>query len=50
MSIIITPTISLMQDQVTNALSQGINAAYLGSAQIDKIVEHQSLNPDGKFD
>ena len=29
MSIIITPTISLMVDQVTNALSQGINAAYL---------------------
>jgi len=24
--------ISLMQDQVTNALSHGINAAYLGSA------------------
>ena len=32
-----------MQDQVANAVSHGINAAYLGSAQMDKTVEQQLL-------
>ena len=28
-----------MQDQVANTVSRGINAAYLGSVQMDKTVE-----------
>lgn len=33
-AIIVSPTISLMQDQVTNLTSKGIKATYLGSAQL----------------
>ena len=35
-----------MQDQVANAVSHGINTAYLGSTQMDKTVEQQLLNPN----
>ena len=44
-AIIITPTISLMQDQVHKL---GIPSVFLGSAQLDKSVEFQSLMPDSK--
>ena len=37
--IIVTPTISLMQDQVEKLNSMGIPAVYLGSAQFDKQAE-----------
>jgi len=49
-SLIITPTISLMQDQVTNAVKRGLNAAYLESAQMDKTIEQKSFNPKEKID
>jgi len=39
-----------MQDQVTNAVKRGLNAAYLGSAQMDKTIEQKSLNPKEKID
>ena len=48
--IIITPTISLMQDQVANAVKRGLNAAYLGSVQMDKTIEQKSFNPKEKID
>ena len=38
-AIAVSPTISLMQDQVTNLKGKKINAVYLGSAQLDKKVE-----------
>ena len=43
LSLVIAPTISLMQDQVMNAKKHGTKAVYLGSAQMDKSVEEQSL-------
>ena len=45
-SFVITPTISLMKDQVTNCRERGINAVFLGSAQPDKSLEDQALSPD----
>ena len=41
----ITPTISLMKDQVTNCTEKGIQAVYLGSAQPDKGLEAGVLKP-----
>ena len=45
-SLVITPTISLMKDQVTNCRERGINTVFLGSAQPDKNLEDQALSPD----
>ena len=42
----ITPTISLMQDQVKNLEQRGINAVYLGSAQLDKTAEERAFSDD----
>ena len=39
MTIVITPTISLMIDQVQNLRSRGLTATYLGSAQKDTTME-----------
>ena len=47
-AIIVTPTISLMQDQVYKLNSIGIPSVYLGSAQLDKQVESRALKPDSK--
>ena len=44
-AIVVTPTISLMQDQVTNLEEKGIKAVYLGSAQLDVSVEDHALSP-----
>ena len=44
-AIIVTPTISLMQDQVQKLNSLGIQSAYLGSAQFDKQAESRALDP-----
>ena len=43
-TIVVTPTISLMMDQVKNCGEQGIKAAYLGSAQLDLSIEDQVLS------
>ena len=43
---VITPTISLMQDQVHGLLQKGISSTFLGSAQLDKQAEHHTLDPD----
>ena len=45
-AIIVTPTISLMQDQVAKLHSLGLKAVYLGSAQYDKELERVSLEPN----
>ena len=45
-AIIVTPTISLMQDQVTKLHSLGLKAVYHGSAQYDKELERVSLEPN----
>ena len=45
-AIVITPTISLMKDQVTNCREKGIHAVFLGSAQLDKSLEDHALLPD----
>ena len=45
----VTPTISLMQDQVQKLMTMGIYATYLGSAQFDKQVESVSLEPNSKY-
>ena len=47
-AIIVTPTISLMQDQVHKLNSIGISSVFLGSAQLDKQVEVQALQPESK--
>ena len=44
-AIVVTPTVSLMQDQVTNLEEKGIKAVYLGSAQLDVSVEDHALSP-----
>ena len=43
-TIVVTPTISLMMDQVKNCDERGIKASYLGSAQLDLSVEDQVLS------
>ena len=47
-AIVVTPTISLMQDQVTKLNSLGLRAVYLGSAQYDKQLEKSSLDPSSE--
>ena len=47
-AIIVTPTISLMQDQVHKLNSIGIPSIFVGSAQLDKQVEARALKPDSK--
>ena len=51
-TIIVTPTISLMQDQVFELQGKGIPAVYLGSAQLCKHAEEKAmtLDGDGKID
>ena len=44
-AIVVTPMISLMQDQVANLEEKGIKAVYLGSAQLDVSVEDHALSP-----
>lgn len=46
MSIVISPTISLMVDQVEKLKRKGISSAYLGSAQHDKTLEHKIIDGD----
>ena len=46
--IIITPTISLMQDQVHKLTEIGIPSVYLGSAQMDKRLEASALMPESE--
>lgn len=45
-AIIITPTISLMQDQAQKLMAMDIYATYVGSAQFDKEVKLTSLEPN----
>ena len=45
-AIVVTPTISLMQDQVKNIVQKGIQAVYLGSAQLDKTAEDRAFADD----
>ena len=45
-AVIITPTISLMQDHVTNANKMGLSAAYLGSAQLDLTAEERVFSEE----
>ena len=44
--IVITPTISLMQDQTHELSLKGVSAAYLGSAQFDIHAEERVFAPD----
>ena len=44
-AIIVTPTISLMQDQVQKLNSLGIQSVYLEPAQFDKQAESRALDP-----
>ena len=45
---IVTPTISLMQDQVHDLYSKGISSVYLGSAQLDKQAEESAMSLEGE--
>lgn len=44
-SVIITPTISLMQDQAFSLQLKSIGSVFLGSAQMDKEAESKALDP-----
>ena len=48
-AIIITPTISLMQEQVNKLNGLGIQSVFLGSAQSDKQAEILGLNHDSEI-
>ena len=48
--IVVSPTISLMQDQVTNLKFKNVTAVYLGSAQPDKKAEVDAFLPHSKYD
>ena len=45
-TLVITPTISLMQDQTHELTAKGINAIFLGSAQTDPLAEIKAFNSD----
>ena len=45
-TLVITPTISLMQDQTNELEKRGIPATYLGSAQLDPNAESEALSAD----
>ena len=45
-TLVITPTISLMQDQTYELNSKGIKAMYLGSSQTDSLAEIKAFNED----
>ena len=45
-TLVITPTISLMQDQTHELTAKGINAVFLGSAQTDPLAEIKAFNSD----
>ena len=47
-AIVVTPTISQMQDQVHKLNSIEIPSIFLGSAQLDKQAEVRVLEPDSK--
>ena len=47
MTVVISPTISLMADQCASLTDKGISATFLGSAQSDKTMPSQVLQ--GKF-
>ncbi len=47
-AVVISPTISLMQDQVTNLRNKGISSIFLGSAQLDKQAESKALLEGGE--
>ena len=47
-AVIITLTISLMQDQVQKLNKMGIPATFVGSAQLDKRIENGAFAPDSK--
>lgn len=47
-AVIVTPTISLMQDHVVNAEQKGIKATYLGSAQLDFEAENRAFSEEGQ--
>jgi superfamily II DNA helicase RecQ len=42
MTVVITPTISLMNDQTSKLQERGIQATFLGSSQVDKEVEQKT--------
>jgi len=46
MTLVITPTISLMQDQINELEKLGISAVYLGSAQTDPSAESKALGAE----
>jgi superfamily II DNA helicase RecQ len=47
MTIVLTPTISLMNDQCAKLNERGISATFLGSSQFDKNVEDKIM--EGEF-
>jgi RecQ family ATP-dependent DNA helicase len=48
LSVVVTPIVALMQDQVSSATARGIRATFLGSSQRDPSVERRILQ--GEFD
>ena len=46
LSLVVSPTISLMQDQTLQLQARGISAMYLGSAQMDPQAESKVFSPD----
>ena len=46
-AIVVSATISLVNDQVTNLAEKGIKSVFLGSAQLDKSAEDRALAADG---
>lgn len=48
LSVVVTPLVALMQDQVSSATARGLRATFLGSSQRDNSVEDRVLR--GEFD